>query len=98
MFIYESCIGNLYGANYPMDYSELICETCGDCDDFIGEFDNIEDFISTVANGIHTKKNSGGYELDYIYKFACDTFKEEMSKEDFLKIILENQDEETFDY
>ena len=36
MYIYESHMGSLYVSGYELDYEEIYCETCGDCDWLIG--------------------------------------------------------------
>ena len=39
MYIYESHIGGYYASDEEYDYDELYCETCGDSDRLLGEFD-----------------------------------------------------------
>lgn len=65
MFIYESHMSGLFTSDYPIDYEQLYCETCGDQDWEIGEFDSAIDFLKYFANEISVE-GTGEYDLDYV--------------------------------
>jgi hypothetical protein len=43
MYIYEGHMGSLYTSYEPLDYEDLYCEQCGDCDWLIGYAANREE-------------------------------------------------------
>lgn len=48
MYLYESHMGGTYLSNDLYDYDELYCETCGDSDYLIGEFETIKEYLTLV--------------------------------------------------
>ena len=91
MYIYESCIGNIYCLNENQDIENLYCDMCGDYDDCLGYFENVKDFLINFADNIHTNKKSNGYDFDYIYNCIISNFDDVISKEECMQIIEENQ-------
>lgn len=52
MYLYESHMGGLYTTDEEMDYDWLYCETCGDSDEYWGEFttkSELEDLLNLLA-------------------------------------------------
>lgn len=55
MYIYESHLGGFYSSEFQLDYDRLYCDSCGDSDILVGEFDSNskEDairFIKSIAD------------------------------------------------
>lgn len=48
MHIYESCTGQIYVTEEEKDFDDLYCETCGDCDMYIGYADTKEEAIKLL--------------------------------------------------
>lgn len=65
MFIYESHLSGLFTSDYPIDYEDLYCESCGDQDWEIGEFNSAIDFLEYFADEINVE-GTGGYDLEYV--------------------------------
>lgn len=91
MYIYESCVGNIYCLNGSQDTEDLYCDICGDYDNYIGYFDNVKDFLIQFADNIHIDKQSCGFVFDYIYEAIILKFNNTLSKEECIQIIKENQ-------
>lgn len=65
-YLYEGHMGNLFISDDYLDYEELYCETCGDSDQLLGEFETIEDFWNLIEDKCDIN-GSGGYSLQYVY-------------------------------
>ena len=50
VYVYESHLGGLYTSNEPLDYEDLYCETCGDSDWELGDFNNFKEFYDVLIN------------------------------------------------
>lgn len=48
MFLYESHLGGLYFSENPIDYKDLHCDTCGDYDQELGEFNTEEELVELL--------------------------------------------------
>lgn len=68
MYIYESHMGGLYTSDYPLDYEQTYCETCGDSDWLIGYAETREEAWEILKD--YTNINgSGGWDYDYVQEF-----------------------------
>ncbi len=43
MYLYANHMGGYYDSSHEMDYDDLYCETCGDSDTLIGEYETEEE-------------------------------------------------------
>jgi len=68
MYIYESHMGGLYTSDYPLNYEQTYCETCGDSDWLIGYAETREEAWEILKD--YTNINgSGGWDYDYVQEF-----------------------------
>lgn len=72
-YLYEGHMGNLFISDDYLDYEELYCETCGDSDQLLGEFETIEDFWNLIEDKCDIN-GSGGYSLQYVYPILVGEF------------------------
>ena len=73
MYIYESCMGNLYTSDHELSYEERHCEQCGSLDWLVGFAMTGEEAWGlfkwdTDING------SGGWDYDYIREFILNNY------------------------
>lgn len=73
MYIYESCMGNLYTSDHELSYEESHCEQCGGLDWCVGNASTGEEAwnlfkYDTDING------SGGWDYDYIREFILNNY------------------------
>lgn len=68
MYIYESHMGSLYTSDYPLDYEQTYCETCGCSDWLIGYAETREEAWNILKDDTNIN-GSGGWDYDYIQKF-----------------------------
>lgn len=65
MYLYESHMGGIYTTEDRQSYDSLYCETCGDSDWELGEFDTLEEFWNLIIDEVSVN-GSGGLSLQYI--------------------------------
>lgn len=65
-YLYESHLGGIYTSDREYDYNDLYCETCGDSDRYLGEFETLQEFWDLIKDDCSID-GSGGYALEYIY-------------------------------
>lgn len=75
MYIYEGHMGSLYTSDYLLDYQDLYCETCGDCDFLIGFADTKKGAWDLLKDDTDIN-GSGGWNYDYVKTFIDDNRKE----------------------
>ena len=63
-YIYESHMGGVYCSEENLDYDDLYCETCGDGDSLLGDFENIETFLVWNADDIDAHDGHGGWDIE----------------------------------
>lgn len=80
MYIYEGHMGSLYTSYDVLEYEDLYCETCGDCDWLIGYADTKEK-AWTLLKDYTDIDGSGGWSYDYVQKFINSNW-EEQDEED----------------
>lgn len=68
MYIYESHMGGLYVSDIDLEYDDLYCEVCNDCDLYIG-------YADTRAEALFIL-NDSGYDEDYIREFIDSNWEE----------------------
>lgn len=70
MYIYENHMGGLFVSDQELSDEECYCETCGDCDWFIGEASTKDEFLNLV------KDENGNimYSKEYIQNFLKEYF------------------------
>lgn len=93
MYIYQSHLGGIYTSEYQYDYDDLYCETCGDSDNEIGNFESAVDVLKYMADDIDADDGHGGWAIDMLLEdLAC--FDDVPSLEDAIRIVKENRSEE----
>ena len=97
MWIYENHLGGLFASEDEIPFDKLFCETCGDSDYCLGNFTTAKEFIESFANEIDWPIGSGGYYLEYIIDFINESFSNDLSKEDVIKLIEANKNMEEFE-
>lgn len=71
MYFYDNHLGGFYLLDYFKDYGELLCETCGDSDIYLGFYENATSFLSDFRDNIDVD-GSGGYDLEYtLSQLSC---------------------------
>ena len=73
MYLYESHLGGLYTTEDIRSYDELYCETCGDSDWELGEFETLEEFWNLISDEMSID-GSGGLSLQYIFPIIDNLF------------------------
>ena len=73
MYLYESHLGGLYTTEDVLSYDELYCETCGDSDWGLGEFETLEEFWNLISDEVSID-GSGGLSLQYIFPIIDNLF------------------------
>lgn len=68
MYIYESHMGGLYTSDYPLDYEQTYCETCGDSDFLLGYAETREEAWELLKNDTNID-GSGGWDYEYVQEF-----------------------------
>jgi len=66
MYIYESHLGGYYTSDTLYDYEQLCCDSCGDCDTYLGEAKTREDALKLIDTKLYTVK--------YIEEFLRENF------------------------
>lgn len=57
-YIYEGHMGNFFTTSKEIDYEDLYCESCGDCDTYIGYAENAEEAWELLKNRTNTFDDS----------------------------------------
>ena len=71
MYFYDNHLGGFYLLDYFKNYDELLCETCGDSDIYLGFYENATSFLSNFRDNIDVD-GSGGYDLEYtLLQLSC---------------------------
>jgi hypothetical protein len=92
MYVYESHLGGIYASEEPINFDELYCETCGDYDWEIGNFDSAVELLKYMADNIDANDGHGGYCLDMLLEdLHCFDDVPEFDKA--AKIVKENRGE-----
>lgn len=50
-YLYEGHMGCYYWTQEEREYEDLYCETCGDCDFFLGTFETVEELKELIRDG-----------------------------------------------
>ena len=64
MYLYEGHMGSLYVDDEYLDYDDLYCDTCGDSDWLIGNFDSAREALIYMADDINVDE-CGGWDIEY---------------------------------
>lgn len=93
MYIYSSHIGGLYGSEVLLSHEDRCCETCGDCDEYLGWADTPEDVLVMLADNIDIPEGFGGFDIQYIMDILCNLFPNcrAMSSSQAKNIILQHR-------
>lgn len=83
MYIYESHLGGYYSTDERLDYECLYCDTCGDSDIFVGEYDEYDkkDVLRFVSD------LGADYSGNYLLECANKLFNMKITKEDVCKTV-----------
>lgn len=65
MYIYEGHMGSLYTSDTYLDYDDLYCEQCGDCDWLIGSATTGEEAWNLLKYETNIN-GSGGWDYEYV--------------------------------
>ncbi|WP_291566763.1 MULTISPECIES: hypothetical protein [unclassified Clostridium] len=80
MYIYESCMGDLFWELEPLTLEDRYCETCGGYDNYIARADTKEEVWNLLQDKIDRELtpdeegygeiiNTGGYDKEYVKEF-----------------------------
>lgn len=72
-FYWNHMGGGVYYSEEEIDDDDLYCETCGDSDSPLGNFDNFSEFWDYIKDECSIN-GSGGYDLKHILSVACEAF------------------------
>lgn len=75
MYVYEGHIGSIYLSDYPLDYEDLYCETCGDSDRLIGYAATREEAWKLLKSETNIN-GSGGWLYEYVKSFINSNWEE----------------------
>lgn len=73
-------------SDFKQDFDDLFCETCGDCDWEIGEYENMEEAWGLLKNETDIF-GTGGYSLCSVCSFITGISLEEYNDVEMLKEI-----------
>jgi len=48
MYIYVSCVGNLFTTKEKLSFEDMYCEQCGDSDQLLGKANTKEEFLKLI--------------------------------------------------
>lgn len=96
MWIYQGHLGDLYASDYSISSDDLYCDTCGGVDWELGNFDDAESLIISMADEIAVD-GSGGWCLDYITEFVNETFSTDLAQCDVADLVRQNRTPEEED-
>ena len=96
MWIYQGHLGDLYASDYSIPPDDLYCDTCGDVDWELGNFEDAESLIISMADEIAVD-GSGGWCLDYITEFVNETFGTDLAQCDVADLVRQNRTPEEED-
>lgn len=65
-WLYDGHLGTIYSTDYRQSIEECYCETCRDCDQCLGTFNNPKDWWFLVKDKCDIG-GCGGYDLQYIF-------------------------------
>lgn len=89
MYVYEGHHGEIYTSEYRIPYDELYCETCGDSDWEVGNFNSAIDVLKYMADDISVD-GSGGWDIDHVLSVLI-CFEDCPSKERAISIVRSNR-------
>lgn len=72
-YLYESHMGGLFSVDDMLSPDECYCETCGDSDWLIGEYETLKDFWNLIKDDCNIN-GCGGYDLTYVYPMIVEEF------------------------
>lgn len=50
LYVYVSCLSDIYFLDeYDEEITSRVCPMCGDSDDYVGSFDNVEDLVKEAC-------------------------------------------------
>jgi hypothetical protein len=71
MYIYENHLGGgLYATVEELDFDARFCETCGDCEMFIGEANNRKEAFRLITRMTYTKEHKREFLDMYFPKYG----------------------------
>ena len=72
-YIYDSHTGGIFFSDTILDYEELYCETCNDCDHLIGSFETLQDLWELLEPECDID-GCGGWSLQYLFPIIVREF------------------------
>lgn len=88
MFLYESHLGGFYSTDKPLNNEDLYCETCGDYDWEIGEYENMDD-VWCLLKDKTSIFGTGGFSLDLVCSFITEIPREELEEYSDIDMLRE---------
>ena len=76
-FLYESHLGGFFSTDEKLDNDECFCETCGDYDWEIGEYEDLREAWYLLKDKTDIF-GTGGYALDYVAAWFSDKPREDL--------------------
>ena len=96
MYLYQSHMGGLYSEEESLPWEELYCETCGDSDIEIGNFESAIDVLKYMADEIDANDGHGGYFIEDVLD-ALYIFEDCPDYNTAIEIVKNNRTEESED-
>lgn len=88
MYLYESHLGGFYPTDEQLDNEDLYCETCGDYDWEIGEYNNKFDAWCLLMPRTSVF-GTGGFSLDLVCSFITGIPREELEEYSDIEMLKE---------
>lgn len=88
IYIYKSCVGDLFVSSEPIKEEFLRCRICGDWDELIysGPEDDYMSFINSIDIAV---ENLDGYSCCYIMDFINETFQTHFTDTEFYQLVTQ---------
>lgn len=90
-YIYESHLGGYYASKVYATPDDLYCESCGDSDWNLGQYDTLRQFLEETANNIDCNDGWGGYPLESVIEDIGWAFEDKLTYDEAKEIVLTNR-------
>lgn len=90
-YIYESHLGGYYASEDYIPSNNLYCESCGDSDWNLGQYDTFRQFLEEKANEIDCDDGLGGYSLESVIDDVGWAFEDKLTYDEAKEIVLANR-------
>ena len=91
VYVYESHLGGYYASEDYIPSNNLYCESCGDSDWLVGQYDTFKQFLEECANNIDCDDGYGGYSLESVIEDIGWAFDDKLTYDKAKEIVLDNR-------